>query len=115
MRNAKHYGVRETISDYIGEFKFKISPLSFFQVNPIQTEVLYNKTLEYAGLHGSETALMPIVVQGTISLFLSQKCKNVYGVEIVPQAIRTAIENAKANKINNVEFIIEESEKAIPN
>ena len=104
----------EAISDYIGEFKFKISPLSFFQVNPIQTEVLYNKALEYAGLHGSETVFDAYCGTGTISLFLSQKCKKVYGVEIVPQAIENAIENAKANKINNAEFIIEESEKAIP-
>jgi len=105
---------QETISDYIGEFKFKISPLSFFQVNPIQTEVLYNKTLEYAGLHGTEIVFDAYCGTGTISLFLSKKCKKVYGVEIVPQAIENAIENAEANKINNAEFIVEESEKAIP-
>ena len=104
----------DTISDYIGEFTFKISPLSFFQVNPIQTEILYNKTLEYAGLHGTETVFDAYCGTGTISLFLSKKCKKVYGVEIVPQAIENAIENARSNNINNAEFIVGESEKVIP-
>jgi 23S rRNA (uracil1939-C5)-methyltransferase len=104
----------ENISDYIGEFNFKISPLSFFQVNPVQTEVLYNKTLEYAGLEGPETVFDAYCGTGTISLFLSKKCKKVYGVEIVPQAIENAIENAKTNKIKNAEFIVGESEKIIP-
>ena len=103
-----------TITDYIGKFAFKISPLSFFQVNPIQTEVLYNKALEYAELKGNEVVFDAYCGAGTISLFLSQKAKKVYGVEIVPQAIENAIENAKENKVNNAEFIVGQSEKVIP-
>lgn len=103
-----------TISDYIGEFKFNISPLSFFQVNPIQTEVLYNKALEYAGLTGDETLFDAYCGTGTITLFLSQKAKKVYGVEIIPQAIENANINAKENNVNNVEFFVGESEVVIP-
>lgn len=102
------------ITDYIGDFRFTISPLSFFQVNPMQTEVLYNKALEYAGLTGSEIVFDAYCGTGTISLFLAQKAKKVYGVEIVPQAIENAIENAKVNGIENAEFIVGESEKVIP-
>ena len=103
-----------TISDYIGEFKFNISPLSFFQVNPIQTEVLYNKALEYARLTGDETVFDAYCGTGTITLFLSQKAKKVYGVEIIPQAIENANINAKENNVNNVEFFVGESEVVIP-
>lgn len=103
-----------TISDYIGEFKFNISPLSFFQVNPVQTEVLYNKALEYAGLTGDETVFDVYCGTGTITLFLSQKAKKVYGVEIIPQAIENANINAKENNVNNVEFFVGESEVVIP-
>lgn len=102
------------ISDYIGEFKFNISPLSFFQVNPVQTEVLYSKALEYANLTGDETVFDAYCGTGTISLFLSQKAKMVYGVEIIPEAIENAIENAKQNNVNNVEFIVGQSERVIP-
>ena len=105
---------KDTISDYIGEFKFNISPLSFFQVNPIQTEVLYNKALEYAALKGDETVFDAYCGTGTISLFLSQKAKKVYGVEIVPEAIENANINARENHIDNAEFIVGESEKVIP-
>ena len=104
----------ETISDYIGEFKFNISPLSFFQVNPVQTEVLYSKALEYAGLTGNETVFDAYCGTGTITLFLSKKAKKVYGVEIVPQAIENAIINAKQNGVENAEFIVGEAEKVIP-
>lgn len=104
----------DTISDYIGSFKFKISPLSFFQVNPVQTEVLYNKVLQYASLTGEEIVFDAYCGTGTISLFLSQKARKVYGVEIVPQAIANAIENAGNNGIKNVEFMVGESEKVIP-
>jgi len=107
------YG-KNFISDYIGEFKFNISPLSFFQVNPVQTEVLYNKALEYAGLTGNETVFDAYCGTGTITLFLSKKAKKVYGVEIVPQAIENAIINAKQNGIENAEFIVGEAEKVIP-
>ena len=103
-----------TISDYIGDFKFNISPLSFFQVNPIQTEVLYGKALEYAQLTGDETVFDAYCGTGTITLFLSQKAKKVYGVEIIPQAIENANINAKENNVNNVEFFVGESEVVIP-
>lgn len=105
---------KDNISDYIGDFKFNISPLSFFQVNPVQTEVLYNKALEYASLTGNETVFDAYCGTGTISLFLSQKAKKVYGIEIVPQAIENAKINAKQNNIDNTEFIVGESEKIIP-
>lgn len=104
----------DIISDYIGEFKFNISPLSFFQVNPVQTETLYNKALEYANLTGDETVFDAYCGTGTISLFLSQKAKKVYGVEIVPQAIENAKVNAVQNNIKNAEFIVGQSEKVIP-
>lgn len=104
----------DTISDYIGEFKFNISPLSFFQVNPIQTEILYNKALEYANLTGNEIVFDAYCGTGTISLFLSQKSKRVYGVEIVPEAIENARVNATENNVENVEFIVGQSEKVIP-
>lgn len=105
---------KDTIVDYIGEFRFNISPLSFFQVNPIQTEVLYNKALEYAGLQGDEVVFDAYCGTGTISLFLSQKCKKVYGVEIIPQAIENAKINAKENNVENVEFIVGKCEDVIP-
>lgn len=103
-----------TISDYIGKFRFNISPLSFFQVNPKQTEVLYAKALEYAQLSGSETVFDAYCGTGTITLFLSQKAKKVYGVEIIPQAIENANINAKENNVENVEFFVGESEEIIP-
>lgn len=105
---------KDTITDYIGEFKFEVSPLSFFQVNSIQTEVLYSKVLEYANLSGGEVVLDAYCGTGTISLFLSQKAKVVYGVEIVPEAIENAKINAIENKVNNTEFIVGEAEKVIP-
>ena len=104
-----------TISDYIGKFKFNISPLSFFQVNPKQTEVLYSKALEYAGLTGNETVFDAYCGTGTITLFLSQKAKQVYGVEIVPQAIENAKINAVENNVDNVQFYVGKSEEIIPN
>ena len=104
----------DTISDYIGDFRFNISPLSFFQVNPTQTEVLYGKALEYANLTGNEEVFDAYCGTGTITLFLSQKVKKVYGVEIIPQAIDNAWINAKENKVENVEFFVGESEVVIP-
>ena len=104
----------DTVSDYIGDFRFNISPLSFFQVNPIQTEVLYGKALEYANLTGNEEVFDAYCGTGTITLFLSQKAKKVYGVEIIPQAIDNAWINAKENKVENVEFFVGESEVVIP-
>ena len=93
---------------------FKISPLSFYQVNPIQTEKLYSLALEYAGLTGKETVWDLYCGIGTISLFLSQKAKQVYGVEIIPQAIKDAKENAKANHIDNAEFYVGKAEEILP-
>lgn len=102
------------ISDYIGEYKFNISPLSFFQVNPSQTEILYNKALEYADLSGDETVFDAYCGTGTITLFLSQRAKKVYGVEIVEQAVENAKINAKINKVTNSEFYTGKSEEIIP-
>lgn len=102
------------ITDNIGKFKFNISPLSFFQVNPIQTEVLYKKALEYANLSGKETVFDAYCGTGTISLFLSEKAKKVYGVEIVPEAIENAKANAEQNNITNAEFFVGEAETVIP-
>lgn len=102
------------IQDYIGDFKFNISPLSFFQVNPMQTEVLYNKALEYAELTGKETVFDAYCGTGSITLFLSQKAKKVYGVEIVEPAIINARENAKMNNVSNTEFFVGKSEEVIP-
>ncbi len=105
---------QDTIADYISKFKFNISPLSFFQVNPIQTEVLYDKALEFAGLTGGETVFDAYCGTGSITLFLSQKAKKVYGVEIIPEAIENANINAKENNVDNVEFFVGESEVIIP-
>ena len=105
----------DVISDYIGDIKFEISPRSFYQVNPAQTKVLYDKTLEYADLSGNETVIDAYCGIGTISLFLAKKAKKVYGVEIVPEAIEDARKNAALNEITNVEFEVGEAETVIPN
>ncbi|MCC9296357.1 23S rRNA (uracil(1939)-C(5))-methyltransferase RlmD [Clostridium sp. WLY-B-L2] len=105
---------KDSISDYIDNFKFNISPLSFFQVNPLQTRVLYHKALEYAGLTGNEIVFDAYCGTGTISLFLSQKAKKVYGVEIIEAAVENARINAAENGIHNVEFITGKSEEIIP-
>lgn len=105
---------RDYIFDKLGEYTFKISPLSFFQVNPIQTEVLYEKVVEYAGLTGKETVFDLYSGIGTISLFLSAKAKKVYGIEVVEPAVENAKENAKINGIGNAEFICGEAEKVVP-
>lgn len=102
------------ICDYIGKYKFNISPLSFFQVNPVQTEVLYNKALEYADLNGDEVVFDAYCGTGTITLFLSKNAKKVYGVEIIDQAIENAKINARENNISNSEFFTGKSEEIIP-
>ncbi|WP_320957456.1 23S rRNA (uracil(1939)-C(5))-methyltransferase RlmD, partial [Enterocloster asparagiformis] len=102
------------ITDYIGDVKYQISPLSFYQVNPAQTVKLYGTALEYAGLTGEETVWDLYCGIGTISLFLAQKAKKVYGVEIVPQAIEDARRNAKINGIENVEFFVGKAEEVLP-
>lgn len=102
------------ITDYIGAVQYRISPLSFYQVNPVQTERLYGTALEYAGLTGNETVWDLYCGIGTISLFLAQKAKQVYGVEIVPQAIDDAKENARLNHMENVEFFVGKAEEVLP-
>ncbi|MEG0181138.1 MAG: 23S rRNA (uracil(1939)-C(5))-methyltransferase RlmD [Peptostreptococcaceae bacterium] len=105
---------KDTIEDYVGDIKFSISPLSFFQVNPVQTKTLYNKALEFADLKGDEIVFDAYCGAGTISLFLAKKAKKVYGVEIIEEAIENAKENAKINSIENVEFFAGEAENIIP-
>ncbi|MFB7816431.1 23S rRNA (uracil(1939)-C(5))-methyltransferase RlmD [Paenibacillus chitinolyticus] len=105
---------REVIYDYIGDVKFAISARSFFQVNPVQTEALYGKALEYAGLNGGETVVDAYCGIGTISLFLAKHAKKVYGVEIVPEAIEDAKRNAELNGIRNAEFAVGGAEEVLP-
>ncbi len=102
------------ITDYIGEVKYQISPLSFYQVNPVQTEKLYGLALEYADLKGDETVWDLYCGIGTISLFLAQKAKQVYGVEIIPQAIEDAKRNAVLNGFENAEFYVGKAEEILP-
>lgn len=106
---------QDVIYDYIGNVKFAISPRSFYQVNPVQTKVLYDKALAYAGLTGEEIVFDAYCGIGTISLFLAQQAKKVYGVEVVPDAINDAKKNADLNGITNVEFTVGEAETVIPN
>ena len=105
---------QEYIEDTIGDVRFRISPLSFYQVNPRQTEKLYGKALEYAGLTGEETVWDLYCGIGTISLFLARKAKRVCGVEIVPEAIRDARQNARLNGIDNAEFFVGKAEEVLP-
>jgi len=102
------------ITDTLSGIAFRISPLSFYQVNPVQTEKLYGTALEYAGLTGEETVWDLYCGIGTISLFLSQKAKQVYGVEIVPQAIEDAKQNAALNGITNAQFFVGKAEEVLP-
>ena len=105
---------KEYITDYIGSVKYQISPLSFYQVNPVQTEKLYSLALEYADLQGGESVWDLYCGIGTISLFLAQKAGQVYGVEIVPQAIIDARKNAQINGIENAEFFVGKAEEVLP-
>ncbi|RRD94595.1 23S rRNA (uracil(1939)-C(5))-methyltransferase RlmD [Clostridiales bacterium COT073_COT-073] len=102
------------VEDYIGKYKFLISPNSFFQINSAMTEVLYQKALEYASLTGRERVFDLYCGIGTISLFLAEKAKEVIGVEIVPEAIADARENAKRNGIENAEFYVGKAEEVFP-
>lgn len=104
----------EVIYDYIGDVKFAISARSFYQVNPVQTEVLYGKALEYAALTGGETVVDAYCGIGTISLFLAQKAGQVYGVEIVEEAIADARKNAELNGMTNVHFEAGPAEVVLP-
>lgn len=102
------------IYDYLGEFKFKISPMSFYQVNPIQTEKLYGKAVEYANLNGNETVFDLYCGIGTIGIFASKNVKNLYGIETIPEAIEDAWQNAKENNLENAEFFVGDVEKTLP-
>ena len=102
------------ITDYIGDVKYQISPLSFYQVNPVQTKKLYETALDYAGLTGEEIVWDLYCGIGTISLFLAQKAKHVYGVEIVEAAIVDAKNNAGINGIDNVTFLVGKAEEVLP-
>lgn len=106
--------IEDTIKDDVGDIRFRIAPESFFQVNPVQTEKLYRKALEYAELTGKETVWDMYCGIGTISLFLARKAKRVFGVEIVPQAIENAVENAKLNGFTNAEFFVGKAEDVVP-
>ncbi|MCI7227406.1 MAG: 23S rRNA (uracil(1939)-C(5))-methyltransferase RlmD [Lachnospiraceae bacterium] len=102
------------ITDKIGDLSYRISPQSFYQVNPVQTERLYGKALEFAGLTGRETVWDLYCGIGTISLFLARKARQVYGVEIVPAAIENAKENAALNGLSNTEFFVGRAEEVLP-
>lgn len=102
------------ITDYIGDVRYQISPLSFYQVNPAQTEKLYGLALEYAQLSGYETVWDLYCGIGTISLFLAQQAREVQGVEIVPQAIEDARRNAEINGIENARFYVGKAEEVLP-
>lgn len=102
------------ITDRIGDISYRISPLSFYQVNPEQTRKLYETALSYAGLTGDETVWELYCGIGTISLFLARSARRVYGVEIVPQAVEDARVNAALNGIKNVDFYLGKAEEVLP-
>jgi 23S rRNA (uracil1939-C5)-methyltransferase len=104
----------DVIYDAIGDIRFAISARSFYQVNPVQTEVLYRQALQYAGLTGSEIVIDAYCGIGTISLFLAQAARQVYGVELLPEAIDDARRNAELNSIRNVEFAVGRAEDLLP-
>ncbi len=101
------------ISDILGDYKFKISPMSFYQVNPIQAEKLYNLGVEFANITKDDIVFDLYCGIGTISLFMSKFAKKVYGIEIVEEAIIAAKENAKMNNVDNTEFIAGDVEKVL--
>ncbi|TWH52017.1 23S rRNA (uracil(1939)-C(5))-methyltransferase RlmD [Sporomusa sp. KB1] len=105
---------QDTITDKLGEFTFAISARSFFQVNTVQAEVLYNQAVKYAGLTGTETVIDTYCGTGTITLFLARKAAKVYGIEIVEPAILDARQNASSNHISNVEFIVGDAIEVMP-
>jgi len=109
----KIYG-DDTLLDYIGDYKFKISPNSFFQVNRIQAKAIYDKVIEYSDLNKNDIVYDLYCGIGTISLYISDKAKKVYGIEVVEEAIRDARRNAELNNVKNVEFITGKAEKVFP-
>lgn len=114
LENRTIFG-KEYIEDKLGEYIFKISPLSFYQVNPIQAEKLYNLGIEKAKITKEDIVFDLYCGIGTISLFMSKYAKKVYGIEIVEEAIKAAKENAKINSVDNVEFIAGDVEKVLSN
>lgn len=102
------------IQDILGEYRFNISPLAFYQVNPVQTEKLYNTAIKLADLKGTEVAYDLYCGIGTISIFLAKHVKKVYGIEIIEDAIKDAKQNAMINNVNNVEFMVGDVEKTLP-
>ena len=112
-KNIVLYGNGYIYDDILG-YKFKISNMSFYQVNPVQTEVLYLKAIEYASLKGEETILDLYCGIGTIGICASKKSKKLYGIETIKEAIDDARENAKINNISNAEFFVGDVEKKLP-
>ncbi|MFC3039759.1 23S rRNA (uracil(1939)-C(5))-methyltransferase RlmD [Virgibacillus xinjiangensis] len=104
----------EYIHDTIGDVTFAISPKSFYQINPQQTDRLYQKALEYAKITENDTVIDAYCGIGTISLFLAQRAKKVYGIEVVPEAIEDAKKNAELNGITNAEFHVGQAETVMP-
>ena len=111
-KNITIYG-EGYITDKLGELTFKISPLSFYQVNPIQAEKLYMIGVKSANITKEDTVFDLYCGIGTISLFMAKYAKKVYGIEIVKQAVEDAIENSKLNDIHNTEFIAGDVEKVL--
>ena len=112
-KNINLWG-QEYITDYINDKKFIISVNSFYQINPVQTQKLYNKVIEFAEVNENDICIDAYCGIGTISVIIAPYIKKVYGIEIIPQAVNDAIENAKINDIKNVEFITGKSEEIIP-
>ena len=110
-KNINLYG-NGYIEDKLGEYIFKISPMSFYQVNPVQAEVLYNTAIKSANLNKEDILFDLYCGVGTIGIFASKYVNKVYGIEIVPQAIEDAKENARINNVNNIEFILGDVEIA---
>ena len=113
-RETKLLWGKPTIKAKLGKFLFNVSARSFFQVNTKQAEVLYDKALEFAQLTGKETVIDAYCGTGTISLYLAQKARKVYGVEIVSPAIKDAEKNARENNVRNAEFIVGDCTKVMP-
>lgn len=113
-RETKLLWGKPTIKAQLGKLNFNVSARSFFQVNTKQAEVLYNKAMEYAQLTGAETVIDAYCGTGTISLYLAQKARKVYGVEIVSPAIEDAKKNARENNVKNAEFIVGDCTKVMP-
>ena len=112
-KNYVLYG-KGTITDRLHDLLFEISPNSFYQVNPVQTDVLYSKALEFADIDDTKTVIDVYCGIGTISLFLAQKAKKVIGIEVVPAAIEDAKRNAKLNSLDNTEFLCGKAEYVLP-